>query len=146
MEGWYQGFYQYQPFCWNFIKVFHTCTYHKLGHSQGKRSLDKRRDFIVYVLKINTQEWRHAWGILEYANTTIQWNPRYNEKGVYLYRYLCTLYILFKILSCTLPWIEFFHIPICIIQMWPKRVNCSCRNCFLWQAIPQIHNTKWKWM
>jgi hypothetical protein len=62
LEGWYQGFYQYQPFCWNFIKVFHT--YHKLG---------KRRDFSVYVLKINAQEWRHARGILEYANTKIQW-------------------------------------------------------------------------
>jgi len=70
-KGWYQGFYQYQPFCWNFIKVFRT--YHKLGHFQGKRSLDKRRDFSVYVLKINAQEWRHARGILEYANTTIQW-------------------------------------------------------------------------
>ena len=81
LEGWYQGFYQYQLFCWNFIKVF--CTYHKLGHFQGKRSLDKRRDFSVYVLKINAQEWCHARGILEYANTTIQWNPRYNEKGVY---------------------------------------------------------------
>jgi hypothetical protein len=49
LEGWYQGFYQYQPFCWNFIKVFRT--YHRLGHFQGKRSLDKRRDFSVYVLK-----------------------------------------------------------------------------------------------
>jgi hypothetical protein len=81
LEGWCQGFYQYQPFCWNFIKVFRT--YHKLGHFQGKRSLDKRCDISVYVLKINAQEWRHARGILEYANTTIQWNPRYNEKGVY---------------------------------------------------------------
>ena len=71
LEGWYQGFYQYQPFCWNFIKVFRT--YHKFCHFQGKRSLDKRRDFNVYVLNINAQEWRHARGILEYANTTIQW-------------------------------------------------------------------------
>ena len=61
-----RGFYQYQPFCWNFIKVFRT--YHKLGHFQGKRSLNKRRDFSVYVLKIHAQEWRHARGILEYAN------------------------------------------------------------------------------
>ena len=76
LEGWYQGFYQYQPFCWNFIKVFRT--YHKLGHFQGKRSLDKRRDISVYVLKINTQEWRHARGILEYANTTIQWEVTCN--------------------------------------------------------------------
>jgi hypothetical protein len=71
LEGWNQGFYQYQAFCWNFIKVFRT--YHKLGHFQDKQSLDKRRDFSVYVLKINAQEWHHARGILEYANTTIQW-------------------------------------------------------------------------
>ena len=76
LEGWNQGFYQYQPFCWNFIKVFRT--YHKLGHFHDKRSLDKRRDFSVYVLKINAQEWRHARGILEYANTTIQWEVTCN--------------------------------------------------------------------
>ena len=81
LEGWYQGFYQYQPFCWNLIKIFRT--YHKLGHFQGKRSLDKRRDFSVYVLIINAQERHHARGILKYANTTIQWNPWYNEKTIF---------------------------------------------------------------
>jgi hypothetical protein len=38
-----------------------------------------------------------------------------------VYLYLCTLYIPFKILSCALRRIEFFYIPICIIQMWLKR-------------------------
>ena len=89
LEGLYQGFYQYQPFCWNFIKVL--CTYHKLG---------KRRDFSVYVLKINAQEWRHARGILEYANTTIQWNPRYNEKGLYILFFRVILYFYKYIYAC----------------------------------------------
>ena len=58
--------------------------YQKLWHFESLQSDDRQNYFTVYLLKIHFLLWHHCARKSRNIHSAIQWNPRYNEKGVYV--------------------------------------------------------------